>query len=106
MQKHEGKDSDICPVARIAALLGDECTLLIIRDLIPGPKRFKDFVSSLSPISSRTIANKLKLLEEHKLITRSEFKEKPPRVEYTLTNDGKKLTKLIDEMRSCGKKLF
>lgn len=97
-------DADICPVARVAGLLGDPCTLLIVRDLLVGKKRFGEIESSLSPISSRTITNKLKVLEEMNIITRTEFKEKPPRVEYSLTKEGKKLHGLIEEMRSYGKK--
>lgn len=104
MKSHHGKAEDICPVARVAELLGDPCTLLIIRDLLTGSKRFKDIEASLSPISSRTITNKLKLLEEKRLISRTEFKEKPPRVEYTLTKEGQKLHDLIEEMRKYGKK--
>lgn len=106
MPIRDAQRNEICPVALVAELLGDECTLLIVRDLLLGTKRFKDLESSLSPISSRTISNKLKLLEEHNLITRKEFKEKPPRVEYSLTKEGKKLNKLMTEMRSYGKKLL
>ncbi len=101
MQKH---DTDICPIARVAELLGDPCTLLIVRDLLTGTQRFGELTASLSPISSRTIANKLKVLEEHHLITREEFKEKPPRVEYALTKEGKKLQRLIEDMRTFGEK--
>lgn len=103
---HDGKRDEVCPIASVAELLGDECTLLLIRDLLMGTKRFKELEYSLSPISSRTISNKLKLLEERGLIARKEYKEKPPRVEYTLTKDGKKLHKLMTEMRAFGKKFL
>ncbi|MEN9337750.1 MAG: hypothetical protein RIQ41_64 [Candidatus Parcubacteria bacterium] len=96
---------DVCPVAHMAELLGDECTLLLIRDLLGGVKRFNQLELSLAPISSRTITNKLKMLEGHKLITRTAFKERPPRVEYELTKQGMKLSGLIEEMRKCGKLL-
>lgn len=99
-------NEDLCPVARVAELLGDPCTLLIIRDLLSGSKRFKDFGSSLSPMSSRTITNKLKLLETKKILTRTAFKEKPPRVEYVLTKEGKALRILIKEMRRYGEKFL
>lgn len=97
-------DTDLCPVARVAALLGDPCTLLIVRDLLTGKKRFKEIESSLAPISSRTITNKLKTLEEMNILTRTEFRERPPRVEYALTKEGKKLSGLIKEMRGYGNK--
>lgn len=104
MNTRDVHDANICPVARVAGLLGDPCTLLIVRDLLTGEKRFKELEESLSPISSRTITNKLKTLQEMAIITRSEYKEKPPRVEYTLTKEGKKLDRLIQEMRGYGKK--
>ena len=97
---------DICPIARVAELLGDPCTLLIVRDLLSGTKRFKDFEQSLSPMSSRTIAKKLKILEEKSIITRTAFKERPPRVEYALTKEGKHLSALINDMRLFGEKFL
>lgn len=100
------KDKDFCPVALVAELLGDPCTLLIVRDLLTGSKRFKDFEASLSPISSRTISNKLKKLEEKNILTRTQFKEKPPRVEYSLAKEGEALGSLIREMRKYGEKFL
>lgn len=102
--KKDLHSSDFCPIARTAELLGDPCTLLIVRDLLVNTKRFGELADSLSPISSRTIANKLKTLEEHGIIMRKEYKEKPPKVEYSLTKEGKKLHGLIEDMRAFGKK--
>lgn len=102
--KKDVHSSDFCPIARTAELLGDLCTLLVVRDLLEGTKRFGELTASLSPISSRTITNKLKKLEEHNLIIRKEYAEKPPRVEYSLTKEGKRLHTLIEDMRSFGKK--
>ncbi len=96
---------ELCPVARVAELLGDECTLLLIRDLLGGTKRFSELEASLTPISSRTITNKLKILEGERIITRTAFKERPPRVEYKLTKQGLRFSGLIEEMRKCGKLL-
>lgn len=106
MHPIDAKGQDFCPVARVAELLGDPCTLLIVRDLLTGQKRFKDFELSLSPMSTRTISNKLKLLEEKHIITRTEFKERPPRVEYELTKEGRALSALMEEMRVYGKKFL
>ena len=102
----EHHSSDTCPIARVAELLGDTCTLLIVRDLLTGTKRFKDFEQSLSPMSSRTITKKLKMLEEKNIITRTAYKERPPRVEYTLTKEGKTLSALINDMRLFGEKFL
>lgn len=103
--KEDAVHGDFCPIARTAELLGDPCTLLIVRDLLEDTRRFGELSSSLSPISSRTIANKLKVLEDRGIIARREYKEKPPRVEYSLTKEGKKLHRIIEDMRAFGKSL-
>lgn len=95
-----------CPVAKVADLVGDSCTLLIIRDLLSGPQRFGDFSASLHGISTRTIAKKLRALEIFGVIERQEFKGKPPRVTYTLTKKGKGLHGVIGAMLKYGEKYF
>lgn len=95
--------ADSCPLSRVTAVLGDHCSLLIIRDLLTGPKRFKDLSDSL-PISTRTLTLKLKKLEECELITRKSFLEKPPRVEYALTREGRGLKNVISAMMHYGEK--
>ena len=92
-----------CPVARVADLLGDSCSLLILRDLLIKPRRFCDLQSSLSGISTRTLASKLKRLENERLMQRKESNN-PPRVEYALTKKGAALRDVIDAMREYGKK--
>ena len=93
-----------CPIARTANLIGDTWSLLIIRDLFSGPKRFGELASSLAGVSSRTLTKKLQLLETNGIITRQEYTEKPPRVEYTLTTKGLELNSLIDTLKTFGEK--
>lgn len=87
-----------CPVAKTALLLSDTWTMLIIRDLLGGDMRYCEIESSLSGISSRTLALKLKRLEEEKIVKKSDLY-------YSLTSQGKKLKKIIDAMESWGKTL-
>lgn len=108
MLKTDAQRTEICsscPIALVADLVGDSCVLLIIRDLLKAPRRFGDFMESLNGISSRTITKKLKYLEEHGIIARTLFNERPPRVEYSLTKKGKGLKTLIKEMERYGKEL-
>jgi DNA-binding HxlR family transcriptional regulator len=84
-----------CPVARVADLLGDSCSILVIRDLMEGPRRFGELQSSLSGISTRTLTNKLKELLRKK-ITRKQG------VTYALTEKGLALQKVIETMRTYG----
>jgi len=93
-----------CPLAKVAHIFGDTSILLIIRDLLNSSKRFKDLETSLSGVSSRTIALKLKFLEEKGIVSRAVYKEKPPKVEYSLTQKGHALHKITEEMRAYGKK--
>jgi DNA-binding HxlR family transcriptional regulator len=102
--KQEKSICSDCPLAKTANIMGDTITLLIIRDLLSKPKRFGDLETSLSGVSSRTITIKLKFLESKGLIKRSAFSEKPPRVEYSLTKNGKALNKIIESMRTYGVK--
>jgi len=92
-----------CPVARVADLLGDTCTLLIIRDLLEKPRRFGELEDSLGGMSPRTLTNKLKTLEKEKLIIRRSF-TKPVRFHYELTKKGAAFNKVVEAMRAYGKK--
>ena len=92
-----------CPVARVADLLGDTCTLLIIRDLLNKPRRFGELEDALGGMSPRTLTNKLKRLEKEKLIFRRRF-VKPIRSYYELTKKGAALNTVVDALRSYGKK--
>lgn len=93
-----------CALARTADITGDTWSLLIIRDLMSGSKRFGDLESSLAGVSSRTLVKKLKFLEDHSIICRKQFREMPPRVEYGLTKNGKELNGIIEAMRKYGEK--
>jgi DNA-binding HxlR family transcriptional regulator len=92
----------ICGVELTARLVGDKWTLLIIRDLAEGCRRFSHLQRSVTGISPRTLSDRLAGLEEAGLITREAFAEVPPRVEYRLTEMGRGLVPVIEAMRSYG----
>jgi DNA-binding HxlR family transcriptional regulator len=93
----------ICPVARTAAIICSKWTILIIRDLTSGVKRFNQLERSLQGISPKTLSERLRSLEEEGIITRQTFAEVPPRVEYALTEKGSDLVAVIDSMRVYGR---
>jgi DNA-binding HxlR family transcriptional regulator len=97
-------DNTICPVARTAEIVSGKWTLLIIRDLSSGVKRFNQLERSLHGISPKTLSERLRSLEEEGVISRQTFAEVPPRVEYSLTEKGHDLVDLIESMRSYGKR--
>ena len=96
-------DDMICPVARTAEIISGKWTLLIIRDLASGVKRFYQLERSLHGISPKTLSERLRSLEEEGIILRRTFAEVPPRVEYSLTEKGQDLVTVIESMRSYGK---
>ncbi len=105
---------DICPVARTAEIISGKWTLLIIRDLATGTKRFSQLERSLHCfnskerslhcISPKTLSERLLSLEQEGIITRQTFAEVPPKVEYTLTEKGQALVSLIETMRAYGRR--
>jgi DNA-binding HxlR family transcriptional regulator len=93
-----------CPIAKTANLVGDSCTLVIVRDLLSGPKRFGELEKSLQGVSTRTLTKKLGILVAENLIDRKEYIGKPPHVEYSLTKKGEGLHDLTEAMRVYGEK--
>jgi DNA-binding HxlR family transcriptional regulator len=95
---------ETCPVCQTAEIISGKWTLLIIRDLVEGPRRFCELERSLDGISPRTLSLRLRALEAESIIERRTFAEVPPRVEYCLTPKGRELVPLIDYMRRYGRR--
>jgi DNA-binding HxlR family transcriptional regulator len=95
--------NDTCPVCRTAEIVCGKWTLLVIRDLAEGRSRFCELERSLHGISPRTLSLRLRALEEEGVVARQTFPEVPPRVEYALTEKGRALVPLIEDMREYGR---
>ena len=93
-----------CPIARTANIVSGKWTLLIIRDLASGTKRFNQLERSLSGISPKTLSERLRSLEIEGIVERKTFAEVPPRVDYSLTEKGRDLVYVIESMRNFGKR--
>jgi DNA-binding HxlR family transcriptional regulator len=93
-----------CPVCLTADIVCGKWTLLLIRDLAEGLSRFCELERSLSGISPRTLSLRLRALEEEGIVERHTFGEVPPRVEYALTEKGRDLLPIIEDMRSYGER--
>jgi len=96
---------DDCPVARTLDLIGERWTLLLLRDLLlHGARRFQDFQASLPGIAPNTLSARLKSMEDSGLVRRQLYNERPPRLEYALTDKGKSLGPVVRAMRDWGMK--
>ena len=95
-------DSATCGVAAAAEIIGAKWTALLVHDLSEGPRRFSELEHSCNGISPRTLAERLRELEQLAIVERQSFPESPPRVEYSLTDKGEALLPIIHAMRDFG----
>ena len=95
--------SETCPVCRTAEIVCGKWTLLLVRDLAEGCSRFCELERSLAGISPRTLSLRLRALEDEGIVARHTFPEVPPRVEYALTEKGRALLPIIEDMRAYGR---
>lgn len=94
-----------CPVQRTSKILDGKWTTLIVRDLIGGKKRYSELQRSLSGISPRLLAARLRLLEQQGILTRTAYPTVPPTTEYELTALGYGLCDVIEAMAKFGANL-
>ena len=83
-------------------MLGDKWTMLVVRELLGGPKRTMELLNSLFPISSRTLVGRLRDMEKDGLVDRTDFGGNPPHIEYSLTERGMLLVPLLETLRQLG----
>ena len=103
MKRQECTDDELCPVCATADVVCAKWTMLVIRDLAEGCSRFCELERSLAGISPRTLSLRLRALEEEGIVARRTYPEVPPRVEYQLTDKGRALLPLIEDMRRYGR---
>ena len=92
-----------CPVETTLTLIGDKWKVLILRDLMPGTKRFGELKKSVGNVSQKVLTAQLRAMEESGLVNRKVYAEVPPKVEYSLTELGKSLKPILDSMWAWGK---
>lgn len=91
-----------CPVETTLTLIGDKWKVLILRDLMPGTKRFGELKKSVGNVSQKVLTAQLRAMEESGLVKRKVYAEVPPRVEYSLTELGKSLKPILDSVWAWG----
>lgn len=96
------KELPACPVETTLMLIGDKWKVLILRELMPGTKRFGELKHSIGTVTQKVLTAQLRDMEDKGLVNRKVYAEVPPRVEYSLTELGKSLKPILDAMRDWG----
>ena len=96
------RELDGCPITGALQILGDKWTMLVVRELVAGPKRTMELLNSLFPISSRTLVGRLRDMEQDNFVERTDFGGNPPHIEYRLTERGRLLLPLLESLRQLG----
>ena len=91
-----------CPVETTLTLISDKWKVLILRDLLPGTKRFGELRKSIGHVSQKVLTAQLRQMEQSGLVNRKVYAEVPPKVEYSLTDVGYSLKPILDAMWTWG----
>lgn len=93
-----------CPVEYTASIIGNKWKIIILRDLLTGTKRYNELNRSVVGISAKVLTENLRDLEEDGIVYRKVYPVVPPKVEYSLTDKGLELKKVLECMRAFGEK--
>jgi DNA-binding HxlR family transcriptional regulator len=91
-----------CPVEATLEVIGGRWKVLILRELMPGVRRFNELHRSLHGITQKMLTQQLRELEADDLIHREVYLQVPPKVEYSLTQTGKTLMPVLKAMHEWG----
>jgi DNA-binding HxlR family transcriptional regulator len=94
-----------CPIEKAVSILDGKWTLLILRELFQGKRRFGELRMVLAGVSPKTLTERLRFLEDEGIVRRTIYPEIPPRVEYTLTERGQKAWPVMTALRDWGETL-
>lgn len=98
----EHRYQQYCALARALDVVGDRWTLLIVRELVPGPRRFTDLIDGLPGISRALLAGRLRELGGHGLVDRVELPPPAARQVYELTEEGRELARALQPLVAWG----
>ena len=104
VKKHRREPRSQCPIASALELIGDRWTMLILRDLFVGKKRYSEFRASPEEISTNILADRLSMMEESGLVVAKPYQNRPLRFEYELTDKGLGLLPALQELCRWGNK--
>jgi DNA-binding HxlR family transcriptional regulator len=95
-----------CSIARALDVLGDRWAMLVVRELLLGPKRYTDLLDGLPGVGTNVLAVRLRELEGVGIVTRQKLPPPAAATVYTLTEDGRALRPVVDELARWGLRLM
>lgn len=87
-----------CPIATTLNIVGDRWTLVVLRDLLMGKKRYSEFLQSPEGVATNVLSDRLALMEQAGLVTKVPYQLGPKRFEFILTQKGEALLPVLQEM--------
>src|ERR1700745_958046 len=91
-----------CPIASTLDMVGDRWSLIIVRDLLNGKRRFSQFLDSPERITPSVLTDKLSSLMGHGLVVKTLYSERPKRYEFHLTPKGEAMIVILQAMCAWG----
>ena len=96
----------LCPIASTLEIVGDRWTLVILRDMINGKKRYSEFLDSPERITTNVLATRLAQMAQAGLVTRRPYQPKPKRYEYVLTHKGRMMQPVLQSICIWGNRFM
>lgn len=94
---------EVCPVEVSVAVLGGSWKMTIVKNLLEGPLRYGALGRAVGPVTPRVLTRQLRELECDGIVQRTAYPEVPPRVEYSLTEQGRALRPFVTALNEWGK---
>jgi DNA-binding HxlR family transcriptional regulator len=102
----EALETRVGCIASAMQVIGNKWTALLLKELAAGPKRFSELQKAITGLNPRTLSQRLDELEKCAILTKQNFAEVPPRIEYTLTPKGQDLVPVLRQMAAWGNKYY
>jgi DNA-binding HxlR family transcriptional regulator len=104
-KRKSGHKAIACPVETTLEIIGGRWKVLILHHILEEPRRFGELRLALKGVSARTLTKQLRELERDGIVRRKVFKQIPPKVEYSLTSLGRKLTPILYALHDWGREV-
>jgi DNA-binding HxlR family transcriptional regulator len=104
MKKSRSFARSVCPIANTLDLVGDKWSLLVVRDLLHGKRTYGELLDSPEGIPTNILADRLRRLEDARLLASAPYQEHPVRYAYTLTEKGAELGGILLALVQWGKR--